>query len=143
MDPHRFRRSPTDCGAPRTRRLLHASMDALLAIEDQLRALRPICSAQWVSSGIPCGAPAVVVAQIHAIDGCNQTGLSPHGDVVETLCQDCLATVRRAMATYVGDKREMAYRCGTHPECSTCGRPTPYLRSVFAVCQVGLQGLEP
>ena len=77
-----------------------------------------------LSTGIACGAPAVAVAEIHAIDGCDQMGLSPDGDLVETLCQACLATVQRAMATYVGDKREMASRCGTHPVCTTCGRPT-------------------
>ena len=64
-------------------------------------------------------------------------GLSPDGDRVETLCQACLATVQRAMATYVGDKREMASRCGTQPVCSTCGRPTRYLRNVFAVRPIG------
>ena len=104
-------------------------MDSIPAIEDQLLALRPICSAQWVSTGITCGAPAVAVAQIHAIDGCDQMGLSPDGDLVETLCQDCVATVRWAMEIYVGDKREMA----AHPVCTTCGRPTVYLHSVFAV----------
>ena len=71
------------------------------AIEDQLRTLQPICSAQRVSTGITCGAPAVAVVEIHAIDGCNQMGLSPDGDVVETLCGACLASVQRAMATYV------------------------------------------
>jgi hypothetical protein len=80
--------------------------------QDQLHTLQPICSAQRVSTGITCGAPAVAVAEIHAIDGCNQMGLSPDGDLVETLCQACLAAVQRAMATYVGDKREMASRCG-------------------------------
>jgi hypothetical protein len=63
-------------------------MDTVPAIEDQLHTLQPICSAQWVSTGITCGAPAVPVAEIHAIDGCDQMGLSPHGDLVETLCQN-------------------------------------------------------
>ena len=67
--------------------------------------------------------------------------LSPDGGLVETLCQACLAPVQWAMATYVGDKREMASRCGTHPVCSTCGRPTRYLRSVFAVRPIGPEGL--
>jgi hypothetical protein len=116
-------------------------MDAVAAIEDQLRTLQPICSAQRVSTGIPCGAPAVAVAEIHAIDGCDQMGLSPDGDVVETLCQACLATVHRTMATYLGDKREMASRRGTHPGCSTCGRPTRVLRSVIAVRPIGPEGL--
>lgn len=112
-------------------------MDAVPAIEDQLATLQPICSAQQLSSGITCGAPAVVVAEIHAIDGCNQMGLSPHGDLVETLCQACLTTVHWAMETYVDDKREMASRCGTQPVCSTCRRPTGYLRSIFAVRPIG------
>jgi len=116
-------------------------MDVVAAIEDQLRALQPICSAHGVSTGIACGAPAVVVAEIHAIDECDQIGLSPDGDLVETLCQACLATVQWAMATYVGDKCEMASRCGTHPLCATCGRPTGYLRSVFAVRPIGSEGL--
>ncbi len=116
------------------------AIDTVPAIEDQLHTLRPICSAQRVSTGIACGAPAVAVAEIHAIDGCEQMGLSPDGDVVETLCQACLVTVQRVMATYVGDKREMASRCGTHPVCSTCGRPTLYLRSVFAVRPIGSSG---
>ena len=46
-----------------------------------------------------------------------------------------------AMATYMGDKREMASRCDTHPVCSTCGRPTPHLRSVFAVRPIRPEGL--
>ena len=108
-------------------------MDTVPAIEDQLHALQPICSAQRVSTGITCGAPAVAVAEIHAIDGCDQMGLSPDGDLVETLCQACLARLRRAMATYVGRTREMASRCGTHPVCTTCGRRTVYLQSVFTV----------
>ena len=112
-------------------------MDTVQAIEDQLHTLQAICSAQRVSTGITCGAPAVAVAEIHAIDGCEQMGLSPDGDVVETLCHACLFTVQRAMATYVGDKRDMAFRRGTQPVCSTCGRPTLYLRNVFAVRPVG------
>jgi hypothetical protein len=116
-------------------------MDTVPAIEDQLHALQPICSAQGLSTGITCGAPAVAVAEIHAVDGCDQMGLTPDGDLVEMLCQDCLAIVRWAMATYVGDKREMASRCGTHPVCATCGRPTGYLRSVFVVRSIGPGGL--
>jgi hypothetical protein len=161
MKRRQFQRSPAEygSGAARTPWLLHrmrdaaafarrsprrkgnAAMDAVPTIEDQLHTLQPICSAQRVSTGITCGAPAVAVAEIHAIDGCDQMGLSPDGDLVETLCQACLATVQRAMATYVGDKREMASRCGTHPVCSTCGRPTRYLRSVFAVRPIGPEGL--
>ncbi len=146
-------RSPADCdsGAARTPSLLHrvrdaaafarrsahrkgaAAADTVAAIEEQLRTLQPICSAQRVSTGATCGAPAVAVAEIHAVDGCNQTGLSPHGDLVETLCEACLATLQRAMAAYVGDKHESLSGCGTHPMCSTCGRPTRHLSSVFAV----------
>ena len=55
-------------------------------IEDQLHTLQPICSAQRVSTDITCGAPAVAVAEIHAIDRCNQMGLGPDGDLVEMLC---------------------------------------------------------
>jgi hypothetical protein len=154
-----FQRSPAEygSGAARTpwllrrmrdtafaRRAAHrkgrAAIDTVPAIEDQLHTLHPICSAQRVSTGITCGAPAVAVAEIHAIDGCNQIGLSPGGDVVETLCHACLFTLQRAMAAYVGDKRAMASRCGTHPVCSTCGRPTGYLRSVFAMRPVGAEG---
>ena len=116
-------------------------MDTVPAIEDQLEALQPICSAHWVSSGIICGASAVAVAEIHAIDECNQMGLTPDGDLVETLCQACLAAVQSAMATDVGRTREMASRCGIHPVCTTCGRPTGYLRSVFAVRPIGPEGL--
>lgn len=123
--------------APRTR---NAAMDTVPAIEDQLHALQPICSAQWLSTGVICGAPAVAVAEVHAIDECNQIGLTPDGDVVETLCQACLATVRWAMATYVGHTRETASRCGTRPTCTTCGRPTPYLHSVFAVRPIRPEG---
>jgi hypothetical protein len=118
-----------------------AAMDTVPAIEDQLHTLQPICSAQRVSTGITCGAPAVAVAEIHAIDGCDQMGLSPDGDRVETLCQACLAAVQCAMVTYVGDKREMASRWGTHPVCSTCARPTRYLRSVFTLRPIGPEGL--
>jgi hypothetical protein len=123
------------------RRKGDAAMDIVAAIEDQLHALQPVCSAQGVSTGTTCGARAVVVAEIHAVDRCDQMGLSPDGDLIETLCQACLATVQWAMATYVGDKREMASRCGTHPLCTTCGRPTGYLRSVFAVRPIGSEGL--
>jgi hypothetical protein len=161
MNRRQLHRSPAEYGSggARTPRLLHrmraaaafarrsahrkgdAAMDTVAAIEDQLHTLQPICSAQRVSTGITCGAPAVAVTEIHAIDGCNQMGLSPDGDLVETLCQACLVTVQRAMATYVGDKREMASRRGTHQVCSTCGRPTRYLRSVFAVRPIGPEGL--
>jgi hypothetical protein len=116
-------------------------MDTVPAIEDQLRALQPICSAQRVSTGITCGAPAVAVAEVHAIDECNQMGLSPDGDLVETLCEACLATVQWLMATYVGHMRETASRCGAHPVCTTCGRPSGYLRSVFHVRPIGPEGL--
>jgi hypothetical protein len=116
-------------------------METVPAVEDELRALHAICGAQRVSTGITCGAPAVAVAEIHAIDGCDQMGLSPDGDLVETFCQACLATAQWAMATYVGDKREMASRHGTHPVSTTCGRPTGYLRSVFAVRPMGPEGL--
>jgi hypothetical protein len=161
MKRRQFQRSPAEYGpgALRTTWLLHrvraaaafarrpahrkgdAAIDTVGAIEEQLHTLQPICSAQRVSTGVTCGAPAVAVAEIHAIDGCNQMGLSPYGDLVETLCQACLATLQRAMATYVGDKRETASRCGTHPVCSTCGRPTRYLSSVFAVRPIGPEGL--
>jgi hypothetical protein len=161
MKRRQFQRSPAEYGSgvARTPSLLrrmrdvatfarrsahrkgHAAMDTVPAIEDQLHTLRPICSAQRVSTGITCGASAVAVAEMHAIDECNQMRLSPDGDLVETLCQVCLAIVQRAMATYVGDKREMASQCGTHAVCSTCGRPTRYLRSVFAVRPIGPEGL--
>ncbi len=162
MKRRQFQQSPAEHGssAARTPRLLHRMRDAAAfarrwahrkadaamytvpAIEEQLHALQPTCSAQRLSTGITCGAPAVAVAEIHAIDGCDQMGLSPDGDLVETLCQPCLATLRWAMTTYVGDKREMASRCGTtHPACSTCGRPTGYLRSVFSVRPIGPDGL--
>jgi hypothetical protein len=157
MKRRQFQRSPAECdsSAARTTWLLHrvraaaafarrpahgkedAAIDTVPAIEDQLRTLWPICSAQRVSTGIACAAPAVAVAEMHAIDGCEQMGLSPDGDVVETLCHACLFTVQRAMATYVDDKREMAFRRGTQPVCSTCGRPIFYLRNVFAVRPVG------
>ena len=116
-------------------------MDTVPAIEDQLHALQPICSAQELSTGTTCGAPAVAVAEIHAIDGCNRMGLSPDGDLVETLCQACVAILQRAMATYVDDKREISSRCGADPVCGTCGRSTRYLRSVFAVRRIGPEGL--
>src|SRR4029079_861598 len=150
MKRRQFQRSPAECGsgAARTTWLLHRlraaaafvrrpahrkqgdAIDTVGAIEEKLHTLRPICSAQRVSTGVTCGAPAVAVAEIHAIDGCNQMGLTLYGDLVETLCQACLATLQRAMATYVGDKRDTASRCGAHPICSTCGRPTRYLSSV-------------
>jgi hypothetical protein len=154
-----FQRSPAESSAARTPWLLHrmrnvaafarrsaqwkrhVAIDTVPAIEDQLHTLQPLCSAQRVSTGIACGAPAVAVAQIHAIDGCEQMGLSPDGDLVETLCQACLAALQRVIATYVGDKREMASRCGSHPVCSTCGRPTRYVRSVFAVRPIWPEGL--
>jgi hypothetical protein len=160
MKRRQFQRSPAEfgSGAAQTPRLLHrmwdaaiarrwahrkgdAAMDTVPAIDDQLHALQPICSAQRVSTGITCGAPAVAVAEMHAIDECNQMGLSPDCDLVETLCQACLPTVQWAMATYVGHTREMASRCRTHPVCTTCGRPTGYLRSVLAVRPIGPEGL--
>lgn len=160
MKRRQFQRAPAEHGADaaRTPWLLHRMRDAATsarrwahrkgdaaigtvpAIEDQLHALQPICSAQRVSTGITCGAPAVAVAEIHAIDGCDQVGLSPDGDLVETLCQACLATLRWAMAAYVGDKREVASRYRTRPACTTCGRPIGCLPSVFAVRPIGPYG---
>ncbi|OBK13614.1 phosphoenolpyruvate carboxylase [Mycobacterium asiaticum] len=160
MKPRQFQRSPAEYGADTTRtpwlphrmrdaaavarRWVHRTMGgataAVPALEDQLHALQPMCSAQAPSTGITCGAPAVAVAEIHAIDECDQMGLTADGDVVETLCQACLATVQWAMATYVGDRRELASRCGVHPYCATCGRPTGYLRSVFAVRPIWPEG---
>lgn len=154
-------RSPAEygSGAARTTRLLQrmrdagamarrstfrkrdAATDVVPAIEDQLHTLRPVCSAQRLSAGTICGAPAVAVAEIHAIDGCNQKGLTPDGDRVETLCHACMAILQRAMSTYVGDKCEMASRRGTQPVCSTCERPTRDLGSVFAVRRLGPGGL--
>jgi hypothetical protein len=144
-------------GAARTRRLFRTcdaaasarrsthrrgtdATDTVPAIEAQLHALRPIRSAQRVPTGIACGAPAVAAAEIHAIDECNQMGLSPDGDLVETLCQACLATVQLAMATYVGHKRDMASRCGAHPVCPTCGRPIKYLHNLLAVRPIECEG---
>ncbi|ORB70926.1 phosphoenolpyruvate carboxylase [Mycobacterium scrofulaceum] len=161
MKPRQIQPSPTKGGsvAARTPRMLdrireaaafarrwaHRKGDTAVgtvpAIEDQLHALQPVCSAQGLSNGFTCGAPAVAVAEIHAVDGCDQLGLTPDGDIVETLCQTCLDIVEWAMATYVGDKREMASRCGTHPVCATCGRPTGYLRSIFAMRPIGPGGL--
>jgi hypothetical protein len=147
------------CGTPRGPRLLHRMRNAAAfaqrsmrrkvdtakstvpAIEDQLQTLHPICSAQRVSTGITCGAPAVAVAEIHAIDGCNQMGLTPGGNLVETLCHCCLVEVRSAVAAYVGDKCEMAARCGTHPMCTSCGRPTRTLASVFSLSHIKGDGL--
>jgi hypothetical protein len=161
MKRRQYQRSPAEhsAGAARTTWLLHrvraaaafgrrpghregdAAIDTCGAIEEQLHTLQPICSAQRVPTGFACGAPAAAVAEIHAIDGCNQMGLSPDGDVVETLCQACLSTVQRAMAAYVGDKREMASRRGTQPACSTCGRLTRSLDNVFAVRPIAPGGL--
>src|SRR5262249_6871459 len=92
MKRRQFQRSPAEygSGAARTPRLLHrmrdaaafsrrsahrqgdAAMDAAPAIENQLHTLQPICSVQRVSTGISCGAPTVAVAEMHAIDECNQ-----------------------------------------------------------------------
>ncbi len=159
MKSRQFQRSPAAYRSrtARTPRLLHrmgetafarwahrkgdSAMDAVPAIEDQLDALRPICTIRRVATGITCGAPAVAVAELHAIDECDQLGLSPDGDVVETLCQECLSDVQWLMATYVGHMRKSASRCGACPVCTTCGRPTGYLRSVFAVRPLGPQGL--
>ena len=116
-------------------------MDTVPAIEDQLHALQPICTAQLAPNGAMCGALAVAVAEVHAIDECNQMWLSPDGDLVETLCESCLVTMQWLMATYVGHMRETASRCGAHPVCTTCGRSTGYLRSVFAVRPIGPEGL--
>jgi hypothetical protein len=130
--PYRMREA-----AVLARRWVHrksgGAADSVPALEDQLRALRPICSAPRMPTSITCGAPAVAVAEIHAVDGCDQLGLSPDGDLVETLCQGCLARLRRAMTTYVSDRRAVASKCGTRPVCTTCGRPAVYLHSVFAV----------
>jgi hypothetical protein len=161
MKRRQFQRSPAECGsgAARTTWLLHrvlaaaafarcpahrkgdAATDTVATIDAQLQTLRPVCSAQRVSTGTACGAPAVVVAEIHAIDGCEQLGLTPYGDLIETLCQACLATLQRAMAAYVGDKCDTASRCGSHPVCGTCGRPTRLLSSVFAVRPIEPEGL--
>jgi hypothetical protein len=161
MKRHQFQRSSVEygSGAVRTPRFLHrmrdagafarrsgrpsgdAAMDTVVAIEDQLHTLQSISIAQRVSTGITCGAPAVAVAEIHAIDGCDQMGPRPDGDLVETLCPACLATVQRAMAAYVGDKCEMASRCVTHSACTTSGRPTRYLQSIFAVRPIGPEAL--
>lgn len=152
MTPRQFQRSPAGYGfrmldAAFTRRWSRrkgdAARDTVVAIEDQLHGLRPICSAQRLSTGTTCGAPAVAVVEIHAIDGCDQMGLTPDGDLVETLCGACLAFLRLAMATYVSDERKTASRCGIHPVCATCGRPTGYLRSVFAVRPLGPGGPTP
>jgi hypothetical protein len=156
MKPRQFQRPPAESssGAVRTARLRvtalarrwtfrkeDAATDPVPAIEDQLHALRPICSAERMSTGLMCGAPAVAVAEVHAVDQCNLLGLSPDGDLVETLCQACLSTVQWMMATYVGHMRETASRCGVYAECTTCGRPTGYLRSVFAVHPIGPDGV--
>jgi hypothetical protein len=160
MKYRQFQRSLAEygSGAARAPRLLHrmrdaaafarrsahrrdAATDTVREIADQLQTLQPICGAQLVSTGITCSAPAVAGAEIHAIDGCKKMGLSPDGDLVETLCQACLAAVHWAMATYVGDKREMASPCGAYPVCSTCGRATQYLRGVFAARPIGPEGL--
>jgi hypothetical protein len=108
-------------------------MDSARAIENQLHTPKHICSARRVSTGITCSAPAVAVAKMRAIDERNQMGLSPDSDLVERICQACPAAVQWAMAICLGRRREMAPRCGTHRVCTTSGRPTRYLRSVFAV----------
>lgn len=126
--------------ARRSARRNDAATETLLWVEHQLRTLQPVCSAQQATSGNTCGAPAVAIAEIHAVDGCDQIGLTPHGDIVETFCQECLNTVHTAMVAYVGDKRDMASRYGSHPVCSTCGRPTRYLHSVFNVRAIQSEG---
>lgn len=122
-------------------RRTHAATGTVWPIEDQLNELQPICSAHLVSTGNTCGAPAVAIADVHAIDGCNQIGLSPDGDFVATLCQNCLSDVQWLMSKYVGHMRETASRCGIRPVCATCGRSTQYLRSVLAVRPIGPVGL--
>jgi hypothetical protein len=111
-------------------------MDTVHAIEDQLHTLRPICSPQSASAGMTCRAPAVAVAEIQAIDGCNRMGLRPDGDLAEKLCQACLATVQCAMTTYVAARARWRLD-GTHRVCTTCRRLTRYLRTVFAVRPIG------
>jgi hypothetical protein len=92
MKRRQCQRSPAESGAARTPGLLHrlrdavalarcsahrkgdAAMETVPAIEDQLHTLQSICSAQRVSTGITCGAPAAAA--------------KPNGDLVETLCQN-------------------------------------------------------
>ena len=153
-----FQRLPDEygSGAARTPWLLHrlrdaaafarrsahrkedAAIDTVPAIEDQLRTLWPICSAQRVSTGIACGAPAVAVAEIHAIDGCEQMGLSPDGDVVETLCHACLFTVQRAMATYVATSSR--WRPDAAPtRCAAPAGVPPYTCATSSPCALSGQ----
>ncbi len=130
--PHRMRRPPP---LPGVGRIGKAVARWRLSRRSRINFSR--CGPSAAPSGCRPVLHAVrrrwLVAEVHAIDGCDHMGLSPDGDLVETLCQGCLARLRRAMATYVGDKREMASRRGTRPVCTTCGRPTVYLHSVFAV----------
>lgn len=70
------------------------------------------------------------MAEIHAIDGCDQMGLSPDGDLIETLCRACLATVRWAVASYVADKREG--RCGA--ALTRCAPPAGVPLDTCAAC---------
>ena len=60
----------------------------------------------------------------------------PDGDLAEKLCQACLATVQCAMTTYWAARARWPSD-GTHRLCTNCGRPTRYLRSVFAVRPMG------
>jgi len=119
-----------------------AAIDTVPAIEDQLRTLWPICSAQRVSTGIVCGAPAVAVAEMHAIDGCEtgahqrqepdsrvcgEEGFSARGaatcrsrrrrsDRRRTSCRSRRRTGRRASSSI---RRRSGRRCSSSPSC-TC-----------------------
>jgi hypothetical protein len=135
--PRRARWICAPFAPPRPR---HSATAAVVAIEEHCHKLRPVCSAQHAATGTTCGAPAVAVAAIHAIDGCRQLGLSAQGDVHETLCGPCLAGLQQAVAAYLRDKRESASARGTHPVCGTCGRPSGYLHSVFTVGPIRTAG---
>jgi hypothetical protein len=153
MKPRQFQRSRAEygSGAARTAWLPHrmrdvaafarrwanrkggAARDTVRAIEDQLHALQPICSAQRVPTGIICGGCCRDTRHRRWRPDGAQPRRRPRRDALPSLPGHCAMGDGDLRGRRTRDGVPMRHPPGVH----TCGRPTGYLRSVFAVRPIG------
>ncbi|OIN80188.1 hypothetical protein [Mycobacterium malmoense] len=107
-------------------------------IAQQLGELHPICTARRMSRGWKeCGNPARWIAEVHATHQCTQPGLTADGDIIETLCDECLNATRGTLITYIQRNSYLAAMYAAIPSCHTCGRPQVTLESLLTVKPIG------
>lgn len=85
-----------------------------------------------------CHNPAALLAEVHAVDFCNQADsieLTPDGGTVGFFCVPCARRAHSGIADLL-EKRIRGLVRGARLQCETCGRPIAALHDVMEMSRI-------